>query len=73
MKKTDIKKLREKIKQPIIWYVCNKCGEFFTPEDYKRNKICEDCKEGTLIKKCGYCGQEFSNCKCEWTEEELKL
>ncbi|MCD4666284.1 hypothetical protein K8R47_00555 [archaeon] len=54
--------------QPRIWYVCDKCGEFFY---YTNNvpKKCPECKKGILIKKCCFCGNEFKKCKC--SKEEL--
>ncbi|MFH1376925.1 MAG: hypothetical protein ABIH25_04780 [Candidatus Woesearchaeota archaeon] len=51
------------ITRPRIWYVCNKCGEWFC---YPKNppKKCPDCKKGDLTKTCAFCGEKFEECKC---------
>jgi hypothetical protein len=49
---------------PRIWYVCNKCEEWFRPENCKKSEKCPDCKKGVLIKTCAFCGEEFDKCKC---------
>lgn len=51
-----------------IWYICNKCGEFFYyPEDDLDDlpDKCPDCNEGVLIKSCANCGYDLSECKCD--------
>jgi|GEM_PF-6037600 len=65
------KELRDDIKQPVIWFVCDKCGEWFTPAIAEKSTKCPECKTGNLVKKCAYCGKGFSECKCGWSKEEL--
>lgn len=45
-----------------IWYVCNKCGEWFSYDTPP--KICPDCNKGDLVKTCAFCGETFEECKC---------
>jgi hypothetical protein len=52
-------------KTQTIWLICEKCGEFFLPEEFDENQICPDCNEGELKLSCGYCGQFIEKCKCK--------
>jgi hypothetical protein len=69
----ETKELKKEIKQPVVWYVCEKCGEWTTPEMYKKSKTCQECKEGKLVKRCGYCGKKFPECECEWLKADLSI
>lgn len=53
------------IRTPRIWYVCNKCNEWFHyPKDNPPAK-CPDCQIGVLIKTCANCGEDFDKCTCK--------
>ena len=56
-----------------IWYVCDKCNEWFHYPDYKIPDNCPDCNKGVLIKTCAYCGEESENCKCADRQKKIEL
>jgi len=55
--------------RPRIWYVCDKCHEWFIGKQFKSDMHCPECKKGILEKTCGFCGENYLECQC--TEKEL--
>jgi hypothetical protein len=52
------------IRTPRIWLICEKCGEFFLPEEFDENQICPDCSKGKLKLNCVKCGKYVEKCQC---------